>query len=214
MIIAFYSQQSYAGKDTCADHAAEILRARGLGGLRDAFAWDGKVVAADALGIQGTREEKIAAIDLIKLHGRVEWTSAMPIDDVQIAGKRVTGRDFIIGLLGSPGKNTGIRGLSETFWTTQVKRRAFEALHRYGHWTVVSDLRFLEEAEGIVDYGGKVVEVVRPEGSLGTFNEQRVPDELIYAKIVNDGTLEGLKNAVERVVGRIIDDWASPKPVG
>lgn len=198
MIVAFYSTSSLAGKDSCADFAAEYCRRNGVRNARDAFAWDGKTVCADALGIEGTREEKIAAIDELKIHGRV-IRSVEKITSSASWG--VTGREFIIGLLGSPGVGNGIRGLDEGFWTRQVVRRDIElGLDGY---TFLSDMRFLEEGKTVKDAGGVIIEVIRQ--GAPTFNEQRFPAEWIDLEIVNDGTLDDLRNRVENHVEWIVN---------
>jgi hypothetical protein len=204
MILAFYSETSGAGKDTAADVAAECLRADGVNVVRDAFAWDGKVVCADALGIEGTRMEKVAAIDAIKLGGYVEWRGGSDgVVDRDTPRGATLGRDFIIGLLGSPDKGNGVRGLDEGFWTRQVVHRADKLTWNehggrsvadyWDNWTVISDLRFQEEGVAVKRAGGRIVEIHRPHGSLGAFNEQRVPVDF---KITNDGTLEQLATQV------------------
>jgi hypothetical protein len=208
MIVAFYSHASCAGKDSCADFAAAWCRGRGIACVRDAFAWDGKVVAADALGIQGTREEKVAAVDRIKNDGYVLWRSGLVVehklDDGSMfptrEGDAVSGRDFLIGLLGDPERRTGIRGLDEKFWTHQVLNR--DVNRPYDSVTLVSDLRFLEEAESVCETDdGVVVEVVRPDAPR--FNEQRLPDRLISHVVNNDGGLDELRAQVEYVMERV-----------
>lgn len=203
MIVAFYSHASYAGKDTCADFAVDWCRERGIACVRDAFAWDGKVVAADALGIQGTREEKVAAIDRIKNYGRVYFRDYPVPDDRHAtmfpAFSGQSGRDFLIGLLGDPGKKTGIRGVSEKFWTWQVLRRDHERLS--DSITLVSDLRFLEESDAVFNNDGVIVEVVRP--GAPRFNEQRIPEFQIGHTIANDGSLDELRAQVEHVMEHI-----------
>ena len=193
MILAFYSEQAGTGKDTAADFAHDYLFSRGVAAVRDAFAWDGKVVCADALGITGTREEKIAAVDRIKLTGRVYYDLG-----AEETGS-VEGREFIIGLLGSPGKGNGVRGRSPKFWTNQVVNRSKFTTG----WTVVSDMRYLEEAESVRAESGLIVEIVRGK-NLGKFNEQRLPREMIDHVIVNNGTLESLRAKVEQYVGFLI----------
>jgi hypothetical protein len=166
----------------------------------------GKVVCADALGYEGTREQKVAFVDRLKLHGHVLAPIRVPMT-INVGGdpvfqhpiREVEGRAFIIGLLGSPGKGNGIRGLDEGFWTRQVIDRAREAKER-GAWTVISDMRFLEEQEAIHQAGGWIVEVIRPHGSLGRHNEQRVRVDHV---IVNDGSLDDLRGQVESYLNKL-----------
>lgn len=200
MIVAFYSESSYAGKDTCADAAAAWCRRNDVPCRRDAFAWDGKVVAADALGIEGTREEKIAAIDEIKLQGDVLARVDRGADhfDIDCA---VSGREYLIGLLGDPEKKTGIRGIDEKFWTEQVIRRDDEFERSGGGFTIVSDLRFLEEAQSVRMADGVIVEIVRPDAPR--FNEQRLPEDFVSGVIVNDGTIEELRSKLENIMSHV-----------
>lgn len=190
MILAFYSEASGTGKDTAANFAAARFAAHGKRVVRDAFAWDGKVLAADALGIEGTRAEKIAMIDRLKLDGFVSW--GVPWMDF---APKLTGREFLIGLLGTPDKHDGVRGLDDRFWTNQVLRRDEEFTADEAGYTVVSDMRFIEEAQAVKGAGGRVVEIVRNE-SLGRFNEQRISPDLIDHTIHNFGTLEELEREV------------------
>lgn len=193
MIIAFYSEASGTGKDTAAGFAIKRLHRLGYAAIQDAFAWDGKVVCADALGITGTRQEKVAFIDKLKLHGFVSSSWSGNEQSFQ------AGREFIIGLLGSPGKGNGIRGLAPQFWTQQIITRAQFATG----WTAVSDMRYKEEAEAVKATGGKVVEIVRGK-NLGTFNEQRLPPEMIDHTIDNNGSVDDLRGAVERYINSIV----------
>lgn len=208
MIVAFYSQGSGTGKDSCADFAADWCRERGIAHERDAFAWDGKVVCADALGFEGTRMEKVAWVDRLKLHGEVfapiQVLGAVTFDGVPVRMhpiRQVGGREFIIGLLGSPDKGNGIRGLDEKFWTRQVIER--DARRPWDSITLISDLRFLEEAESVYAAYGAIVEVVRPDAPC--FNEQRVPDGQIRHTISNDGGLDELRAQVEHHMERIAE---------
>lgn len=188
MILAFYSEASGTGKDTAADFAVARFAEHGKRVARDAFAWDGKILAADALGIKGSRAEKVAAIDEIKLRGRVGY---------ELDGGRVSssGREFLMGLLGTPDKQDGVRGLDDKFWTNQVLRRDEVFIADDAGYTVVSDMRFIEEAQAVKGASGRVVEIVRDE-SLGRFNEQRISSDLIDHTIHNLGTLGELAREV------------------
>jgi hypothetical protein len=199
VIVAFYSQSSYAGKDTCADAAAQWCRENGITCQRDAFAWDGKVVCADALGIEGTRETKIAAVDRLKHEGTVTVDLDATADGPGHRSITQPGRSFIIGLLGDPEAKTGIRGLNEKFWTDQVLRRDRALQRQGGGFTIVSDLRFVEEAESVWENDGVIVEVVRPGAPV--FNEQRV--SYVSHVIRNDLTLDALRERARDVMAKI-----------
>lgn len=204
MIVAFYSNASYAGKDSCADFAAQWCERHEIPWRRDAFAWRGKVVCADALGYEGTPEQKVAFIDDLKNHGEVHCPIRAPVA-ITVNGDGlyrhpigcVSGREFIIGLLGDPETGTGVRGIDEGFWTRQVL-----LADRPGVVTLLSDARFLEEGEALRGTDARIVEVVRDESIR--FNEQRWPDEWIHHVIRNDGTLDDLQTKVDNVMRSVL----------
>ena len=82
-------------------------------------------------------------------------------------------------------------------------------LHRDGlpyRGVVVSDVRFSNEALAIRRAGGKVWRVERPGAGLSGgaaqhVSERGIPDDLVDAEILNDGTIEELHGSVDAVLG-------------
>lgn len=189
-IVAFYSQQSESGKDTATGFALEWAAEQGLAARRVSFADEMKIVCAKALGFDGTREQMIQYIDLMKLHGEVRSMAIPPVGH-PLVGRTAfhyqNGRDFIIGLA------EGVRDLDRGFWT-RVALDFKEPLDL----PVVSDLRFHEEADVTLAAGGQIIEIHRP--GAPTYNEDRLPENQIYRRIVNDDTLDVLRENVRAAV--------------
>lgn len=62
---------------------------------------------------------------------------------------------------------------------------------------VISDVRFPNEARAVREAGGHVIEIVKPGVvSDGHVSEQRLPQELISATVVNDSTIRALHDRV------------------
>lgn len=70
---------------------------------------------------------------------------------------------------------------------------------------VVTDVRFENEAERIIDLGGVIIEVRRPEKDDGDTHESEsgIPEHLIQYMIMNDSDFEGLYKAVDAVMENI-----------
>lgn len=64
---------------------------------------------------------------------------------------------------------------------------------------VVMDVRFENEAQRVLDRGGEVWKIERPgvEPVDGHSSEDGIPDSMVTRTIVNDGTLEDLRNKVD-----------------
>lgn len=177
-IIAFYSFTSESGKDTATQFALDALDELHIPATRRAFADAMKIVAANALGLDGTREQKISMIDEIKLDGYVGCgTNRDRGDDM-----RVGGRDFIIGLAES------IREIDPTFWIRAV-------IPEQDGIVVISDLRFKPEAAFVRENGGTIIEIVRP-GTTHRNEDAFQPDH----RIINEGTLDDLRRVVRRLI--------------
>jgi hypothetical protein len=93
--------------------------------------------------------------------------------------------------------------LGEDIWI----RAALEPLHASGYF-VVTDVRYRNEVEAIVERGGKVVRVTRPD--VGPANdhvsEHDLDDYPFDWYLANDGTLEQLQRIVkvwEEIIWRV-----------
>ena len=69
---------------------------------------------------------------------------------------------------------------------------------------VVTDCRFENEAQRILDLGGKIVEIRRPTEHVDEHvSEAGIPDEMIEYVISNDSTIESLYKDVDAVLENI-----------
>ncbi len=180
MIVALYSYTSGSGKDTCADFIADWARMENRTFSRAAFANAMKVVCGAALGILGHPVDQIGVIDGLKLRGEIQaWEGDLCVSTQ-------SGRDFIIGLAES------IRRLDPEFWIRHTAASDAE-VH------VITDMRFIPEAEWVRAHGGVIVEIVRP----GTTH--RNEDSLAHTDhmILNNGSLESLQLEVCRIMDLI-----------
>lgn len=101
----------------------------------------------------------------------------------------------------------------EDFWVDRWAR-TYDALTAQGveHKTI-SDLRFENEAEVVIDAGGYVVHIIRPEAEgelVGTEaahrSEQTLSDGVIDFVILNNGSIEDLANKLQHVLNDIRED--------
>lgn len=151
-IVAFYSYNCYAGKDTAALMLAEKLDLPGVTVGSTAFANVMKIVAADALGVRGSDEEKIAVMDILKTNGDV--TGLYWPDDGGTQELYVQGRDFIIGMAGGTDQTYGLRRWRQNIWIDLCLENAPEC-----DVLLITDLRFQPEADAVRERGGIVVEL-------------------------------------------------------
>lgn len=191
MLIALHSKGRRAGKDTTANSIRDWCADHNLTYRRLAFADQVKLLVARALDIGGSTDEiQIARVDELKLYGQVEWR----IYDGENEGRsgKMTGREFIINLAGD-GPTTGARGLfGANFWLDQALPL---------HWdpcetdvTVITDLRFPEEAERVHYHGGYIVEIFNDRAeSPGGRSEQGLPRQLIDRQLLNTHTIDALR---------------------
>jgi len=77
--------------------------------------------------------------------------------------------------------------------------------HKDELW-VITDVRFQNEALRIKELGGYVIEIDRPELKYNDLHisEERLPNDLIYCTISNDGSLEQFKERMLEVVSKLI----------
>jgi len=100
-------------------------------------------------------------------------------------------------LLQTLGTEWGREMVRDDIWIRIAMRRAAEYTH-----VAVTDVRFTNEAEAIVDAGGQVWRVERPGAGLGGAagehaSEAGIPDHLVNQVIRNVGTLDDLEEAVD-----------------
>jgi hypothetical protein len=101
-------------------------------------------------------------------------------------------------LMQTLGTDWGRNLINETLWVDTAERSIRKALE-YGYMTVVTDVRFANEAELIHRHGGQVWRIDRPsaESVAAHVSEQGLPAALVDRVIDNSGTLDELRAAVE-----------------
>ena len=94
----------------------------------------------------------------------------------------------------------------EDIWVRRLKQRinAMEATGLYSKF-VISDVRFDEEAEAIIKWGGLVIEVLRPGSGLDGAaalhkSEAGISPTLVHATIVNSTTIGDLLHKIRRIM--------------
>ena len=181
-----------SGKDT----TFEAIRTL-TGGLavRRAFADNLKRIGALALGLEFDQMERFKEIGQLDIGGLPpQWPS----------GSTTTGRQYLQNL------GVGAREVFGTnFWVDQVlpvDPRKRELIWSTGplappKWGVVTDVRFPNEAERVLDLGGEVWEVIRPGlESDGHASEIPLPRELVTREILNNSTIHDLDLEVEHAL--------------
>lgn len=99
------------------------------------------------------------------------------------------------------GTEFGRNMVKESLWIDRAGQ-TFDAHAASGAHTVVTDVRFDNEAEAIRARGGLVWEVVRPAPSClvgesaAHASEQGIRREYVDSRIANDGTLDDLRDTV------------------
>lgn len=144
----------------------------------------------------------------------VEQLADRAVKEKQIAWVGASPRQ----LLQTIGTEWGRGTLGDDIWIKNLFRRIDAYSSAMRNWNdrlgfVVTDVRFENEAEAIRSRGGIIVEVVRPtplagvaEASRRHSSEAGIPDDLVDAVIVNDGTLDDLcRRADAAIMGLLAD---------
>ena len=110
-------------------------------------------------------------------------------------------------LLQTLGTEWGRQMVRDDIWVKIAMRRASEQ-ERYGWHSVITDVRFDNEAEVILEAGGQVWRVERPGAGLsgqaaGHPSEAGISNHLIDQVIRNAGTLDDLEEAVDAAFHRL-----------
>ena len=197
-----------SGKNTSANILAEIY-GDGTGVVYQVgFADKVKIAAARALAfLDASPRECIALMDEAKERWLIDYRTNN--DVVQLG--TITGRQFL--------QNIGVemrKLFGEDFWVDQVlphaARESCDAradIHaarlaeRYPDvdCLAITDLRFENEAQRILDLGGEVWRVNNPAcESDGHDSEQMLPDNLVTYEIDNSGSINDLELEVERAM--------------
>lgn len=177
-----------AGKDTVYEYICDYYQTSDIPITiqRVGFADKLKVVAYDAIfkhkisplenhtGKQYPAEEKIAVLNEAK---------ELPVSEF------LNVRELLQNL-----GQAGREHFGETFW---IQQALSEDVLKRADLTVVTDVRYENEAEHIKNLGGVIWEVRRPGlESDGHASEQPLPKDLVDVVIDNSGTLNDLKKQV------------------
>lgn len=105
-------------------------------------------------------------------------------------------------MLQTLGTEWGRGTVHDELWVRATMRRiAGEILSRRD--VVITDVRFPNEATAILQRGGEVWKVVRPgfsclsSDAASHSSEAGIPDEMVTRVLVNEGTIDDLKEAVQ-----------------
>lgn len=191
-----------SGKNTAGNFIKEWGEARGLVVEQRAFADLLKLSAARSLGLATATNinDAVVLMDSLKETGEI---------DVMIPGqsliKTITGREFL--------KWYGTEAHRDVFWKDfWVDQILPLPATNMGDWTlnfrqrgdvfadiaIVTDCRFVNEAQRVHDLGGFVWNIHRPEYEADEhISEQPLPLELIHQTLINASSLEAFEVEVK-----------------
>lgn len=198
-----------SGKDTSYGLLRDMLAEEGKAVERRAFADKLKIMAALALGYDREPIELIALMDSYKDTAVFNITYIDP-DTGEQTLHDLTGREYLQHF-----GNKARTVFGDTFWIDQVLPNPatspykddpmFDAIIRdktadrfdRADFGVVTDCRYPNEAQRVLDLGGEIWEITRPGlESDGHVTEQPLPAELVTRRIVNDGTISQLADTL------------------
>lgn len=188
MIIGLHGKKR-VGKDT----VYEIIRSSYPHAVRVAF--------ADKM-----RESLAALFDISvkELEDLKESEAAFQLDSVKTK-RSFTWREFIQRY----GTEAHRDIFGQDFWINSIFPTAFPLAYvNPNDITVVTDVRFYNEARRILDLGGHIISVVRPNKEYNNdshVSEMGLSEELVSYEIVNDGSLEQLQERVLKIIDNILN---------
>lgn len=184
------------GKNTAADVIIEWGRARGLNVRARAFADLVKYSSVRALGIEvETVNDGVVIADSLKWNGDI--SIAIPGQSIL---RSISGREYLQFF----GTEAHRDVFGKDFWVDQLLPLTETWQHRWmegeGDWpdiTVITDLRFANEADRIKQLGGDIWMIDRPGlDEDGHSSEQPLPGSLVDLVIRNDGMLAQFRASV------------------
>ena len=187
-----------AGKDT----AYELIAQERENVVRRAFADKLKIIAGRSLGYEGEDVEIITAMNLMKNQGFVDSVVSSGV------GTHMSGRRYL-QLFGQRAREV----FGHSFWVDQVLpdpaidagspvlQRKLSRRFDHADVGVITDVRYPGEAWRVRALGGEVWVVERPDlTSDGHDSERPLDDSLIDGVVINDGTIEDLRDHVQRLL--------------
>lgn len=216
-----------SGKGEVGNAIESIGLDRNLTVLQCGFADKLKILAAKTLGFVDRSDQE--CIDLMN-ECKEEWLISIikRRDEVDIGAlldnffpraleyewHRLTGREYLQNL-----GNEARKVFGDEFWVDQVLLNPanidwrdwsqndnideyVEEQYPGVKFLVITDLRYPNEAQRVLDCGGEVWEVLRPgTASDGHASEQPLPRDLVTRQIDNSGDLMALRYEVEKALG-------------
>lgn len=172
-----------SGKDTAYQFISEIVEARRL-----AFADKMKLSIAGLLGIT------VDEVERFKLDGSLHLYIGTLYEGA------ISGRELIQRY----GTEAHRDVFGFNFWVDQllpIPKGLEEPLRQFykDNHIVVTDVRFENEAQRIIDLGGEIWHIKRPEDDLSEAlhdSERPLPSQMVNRTIYNDTTLEAFKVGV------------------
>jgi hypothetical protein len=167
------------------------------------FADKVKIFGARALGfLDRTDQECIDLMDVAKERWLIDVLSQEEEELPSYYLSHITGRQYL--------QNVGTEArklFGDDFWVDQVlpspahqpdtDQWSLKRKHPGVDWLAITDLRFPNEAQRVLDLGGEVWRVTRPgTGSDGHDSEQWLDDKYVTMEIDNNGDLGQLSDVV------------------
>lgn len=219
-----------AGKDTAFDIIRQVLRERNEVAIRRAFADPLKISGMRALGFHkvydGVEGLMLTVANVIKESGviKVEWDDVSPSGQLIPRRHQITGRELwqFYGTEAHRAEDLG-HSFSTNFWVDNVlpcpvshtpgmdsvdhrvqNERTLREYYPEADVLVVTDVRFPNEAQRVLNLGGEVWEIDADQ-RIGAPrddhpSEQPLPIELVTRKIDNNGTVEDLEKGVREAL--------------
>jgi hypothetical protein len=182
-----------------------------VGGCKQiGFADKVKIYGARALGFLTLTDQECIAlmdeaketwlIDMVTDPDARKWWPSMEVN-------KITGRQYL--------QNVGTEArkiFGADFWVDQVlpdphaegmstDDEALKVMHPGVDWLAITDLRFENEAQRVLDLGGEVWRVSRPGAeSDGHASEIALPDNLVTRELDNSGDLDWLQLEVQEAL--------------
>lgn len=171
-----------------------------------------KILGARSLGfVDRTDQECIDLMDIAKDHWLIDVTREGSVDPFfpTMPMANITGRQYLQWMGTEARKIFG-----SDFWVDQVLPTpagsiydpgALDDMHPSTDWLLITDLRFENEAQRVLDLGGVVWRIHHPATeSDGHDSEQTLPDSLVTWEIHNDGTLVDLADKADEALAETL----------
>lgn len=206
-----------SGKGEVGDAIADITAEHFMHTIQVGFADKLKVLAARSLGIMLSDDECIARMNECKEEWLISASKVMDPKATEFWGTNytqvlgLTGRQYLQNI-----GNEARKIFGEDFWIDQILPSNLgpgDAYYvspeewlteEYGsaQYLAITDLRYPNEAQRVLDLGGEVWEVLRPgTASDGHDSEQVLSTELVTRQIDNSKDLLSLRSQVEKALG-------------